>query len=727
MTSEYVDGLVREYLLYRGFSNSLKTFDSELKSDRDKGLRPDKITEQLMAYVSASDIQGLRDYWNHLDCKLFCRLEQIYSTAIRKLEFGLLKFYLVQAHQAGRQEKIAEFFEKLTPELQKVHEWRDWFAFPFVKNPEENAAFSVYFSKSWQDTYAASLHNFISVVVKFAPTPKLMQAEVDLFKLKSAVGESEKLKNQLRGNGSSTKELDLDLAEEAKDEAFLGRDLTGADLMDDFAVISQEHSSLSTSEGEPNSGSSQTKTIKSFIRTITLPSSPNPSTSSKKSTHQSNNVKTERKISSPAGPVKSASGKPRSSSIPAESVITQQVRPILTNATLPQALPIEEVPASSEEATPTTPVVSPMPSAESSSSSKVCTPLPSPPFLLLSQEDYKEHPSSIAHVRFSPTGSHVASVDVDGVIKVWSSRAATTRATIMSKAVMTCVDWVPTGDRLLLHGNRAAAVRLFDLKENKSVSESSLDSSFPRVNCVSCDPKAAFFLVASTSRGRTPSSSANADPSVARSGILQLLDLRTFKKVLDLPVKSGPAHVNCIKWNSSGSRCLTGGSDGVLRLFDLQQKDCVAQWQAQQGEIHTVDFTKDERGCYSMGAGGSSSITQWTLDGAKTAELSLHSGAGGPFVLSGFGGLKQVHTPKGGLFALDSDKKFCLTCKMSGALLYKFESDPNPAAKPQMAIGGHKSPVVTVDWSTVGDCSICATASMDGTIKISTLLSQTSS
>ena len=79
-------------------------------------------------------------------------------------------------------------------------------------------------------------------------------------------------------------------------------------------------------------------------------------------------------------------GKPRSSSIPAESVITQQVRPILTNATLPQALPIEEVPASSEEATPTTPVVSPMPSAESSSSSKVCTPLPSPPFLLLSQE-----------------------------------------------------------------------------------------------------------------------------------------------------------------------------------------------------------------------------------------------------------------------------------------------------------------------------------------------------
>ena len=65
----------------------------------------------------------------------------------------------------------------------------------------ENSTFSVYFSKSWQDTFAASLHNFVSVVVKFAPNPKLMQAELDLFKLKAAQGEADKLKAQLRGNG----------------------------------------------------------------------------------------------------------------------------------------------------------------------------------------------------------------------------------------------------------------------------------------------------------------------------------------------------------------------------------------------------------------------------------------------------------------------------------------------------------------------------------------------
>lgn len=36
---QYVDELVREYLLFRGFSNTLKTFDAELKTDKDKGFR----------------------------------------------------------------------------------------------------------------------------------------------------------------------------------------------------------------------------------------------------------------------------------------------------------------------------------------------------------------------------------------------------------------------------------------------------------------------------------------------------------------------------------------------------------------------------------------------------------------------------------------------------------------------------------------------------------------
>ena len=41
-STQFLDDLVREYLLYRGFVTSLKTFDAEIKAEKEKGLRSDK-------------------------------------------------------------------------------------------------------------------------------------------------------------------------------------------------------------------------------------------------------------------------------------------------------------------------------------------------------------------------------------------------------------------------------------------------------------------------------------------------------------------------------------------------------------------------------------------------------------------------------------------------------------------------------------------------------------
>ena len=38
-------------------------------------------------------------------------------------------------------------------------------------------------------------------------------------------------------------------------------------------------------------------------------------------------------------------------------------------------------------------------------------------FLLMSQEEYQEHQSSITHCRFSHAANMAASIDVDGVVK----------------------------------------------------------------------------------------------------------------------------------------------------------------------------------------------------------------------------------------------------------------------------------------------------------------------
>lgn len=36
---QFIDELIREYLLFRGFAGTLKTFDIELKQDKEKGFR----------------------------------------------------------------------------------------------------------------------------------------------------------------------------------------------------------------------------------------------------------------------------------------------------------------------------------------------------------------------------------------------------------------------------------------------------------------------------------------------------------------------------------------------------------------------------------------------------------------------------------------------------------------------------------------------------------------
>lgn len=43
---QYVDELVKEYLLFRGFSQTLKAFDNDLKAEKEKGFRVRTVIEK---------------------------------------------------------------------------------------------------------------------------------------------------------------------------------------------------------------------------------------------------------------------------------------------------------------------------------------------------------------------------------------------------------------------------------------------------------------------------------------------------------------------------------------------------------------------------------------------------------------------------------------------------------------------------------------------------------
>jgi hypothetical protein len=53
---QYLDEIVKEYLLFRGFFTTLKTYDAELKTDKDKGFRVRLYTEAYFIFCEINTL-----------------------------------------------------------------------------------------------------------------------------------------------------------------------------------------------------------------------------------------------------------------------------------------------------------------------------------------------------------------------------------------------------------------------------------------------------------------------------------------------------------------------------------------------------------------------------------------------------------------------------------------------------------------------------------------------
>lgn len=112
-----VEVLVKEFLAFRGFTSCLKSFENECRNDKTKSYRTEKILESIQQAVNTSELQDLRDIWRSLDSFFFSKLEQNYAEAVKKLETGLYKVFLVVAHKNGHTERVNEFFSKMATEV----------------------------------------------------------------------------------------------------------------------------------------------------------------------------------------------------------------------------------------------------------------------------------------------------------------------------------------------------------------------------------------------------------------------------------------------------------------------------------------------------------------------------------------------------------------------------------------------------------------------------------
>jgi WD40 repeat protein len=175
----HIDALVKEYLLFRGFVQTLGSFENERKTDRLRAFQVEKIVSSLWGFCDRSELKNLLELWAYLEERFVAPLSGEFSEASAKLALSLKRYYLVCAVRQKRSERVREFFEWQASEASDDANWESWYALPYAKNPEGHPQFKLYFGKTWFDSLSHSLHNFLSSVFNAAQLPRLLNLNAE--------------------------------------------------------------------------------------------------------------------------------------------------------------------------------------------------------------------------------------------------------------------------------------------------------------------------------------------------------------------------------------------------------------------------------------------------------------------------------------------------------------------------------------------------------------------
>ncbi|XP_058096100.1 uncharacterized protein LOC131241318 isoform X2 [Magnolia sinica] len=146
---QYAEELVREFLVFRGFTNTLQVFETELSTDIGKGFEVDKIIDLVFSeYVPKFQAEKLVSLLSFLKQCLSSSSETVLISTLSKLEVSILRYYIIHALRSGRKDKVVEFFGTYGNDLlQRGGDWTPWFAIPYLKNPSLEPQFLVFFSR----------------------------------------------------------------------------------------------------------------------------------------------------------------------------------------------------------------------------------------------------------------------------------------------------------------------------------------------------------------------------------------------------------------------------------------------------------------------------------------------------------------------------------------------------------------------------------------------------
>lgn len=591
----HVDELVREYLVFRGFPKALAAFDSDKRTDRLKGFQVSKVVEALMSCVHSHSADQLEELWGYLESRFFIRpSEPSLAAAVRKMRLSLRRFYLIYAVTNQRIDKVTEYFGLYGNELYTDPEWKNWFALPFVKNPEADDVFAPYFQKQWSEIFAQSLHNFLSSVFQNMALPRVLNFNLERLKRKQMESEIEYLHNEVQ---RLTKELD-----EAN------------------ATIS----SLSRQRGRSTEGNNGARdSVSGQVVTPMLlkhVSSDSIERAKKKLGEEEMKLNTARKKW-------------------ADETLQSSIR-----STDRETIEVVHSPDTGEETW--APVFG-------SRRAKAHKRVPQ----VIHQEVFTGHSTPISRCRFSSSGDYVASASTDGTLRIWSLESQqgagaddTKNATIFCFTEILSLAWETKSDRLLFCGTADGRVKLWN-PNNVAIGEISTDVDYPRLLDIACSPSDSAFATAAVSsdgsegvfylynfktlqlerkvRLEAPVTSLHFNhngsllAAAGRDGVVRVYDMSTNYSPI-MQWKADESELSCVRFSRDETAIYTLGTDNKINewgIHNIGKKVHTYDWE----DRCSSDMAFDWEGTHFVVGGKTSAHVYSEGESVPLAKLSGHS------------------------------------------------------------------------------------------------------
>ncbi|KAL6123155.1 hypothetical protein ACLB2K_075678 [Fragaria x ananassa] len=451
---QYAEELVREFLVFRGFTKTLQAFDSELSTDIGKGFQVEKIMELIFSvYVpkfQAEKLVGLLSFFKKC---LSSSSETVLLATLSKMEVSILRYYVVNAVNVGRREKVLEFFGMKGNELlQRSQDWTPWFAIPYVKQPSADPEFRIYFSKEWYEALRLSVRNFFSEIfnalLKISSEKTtvnrlkrdIKQLNLKLSELQALLEERDGQLYQLRSNASSVVDESTERTKSSSSVVPEENRLTSKDAEETGALATFQigEAEVDRDQGAVSIGSQSELKISKSNNDLSCPPSLHGGTGDTIQLFQDGS----------------------NDGITIECDMAENGRESRV-----EDLPEVEVDF---------------------------------------QETFLGHTSPISCCRFSASGNNIASASDDGTVRIWtydSSTPASRNATIYCGAKIMSLDWECKSDRLLLIGTADRGIKAWNVDAKRVVCDLQTSEEFPSVLDIKCSPVEPIFVSAAASKG----------------------------------------------------------------------------------------------------------------------------------------------------------------------------------------------------------------------------------